>query len=525
MVADWPHGDPRGSGAVEHTAKPKPSKPGAVGGGPPSNPVLSCLRTNLLLLMTMLFVLGGVLLGLGMSNAGGVTMLGPSRLAAFAFPGELLLRMLRMVILPLVVCSLISSTASMDPGVLGHLGCWALLFFLFSTLIGCMIGISLAVALQPGAALAEAQNDTGGSPSAPQGSGKSVLDSILDLLRNVFPSNLVTATFSSYATYYEDRDFYGTTMKVPVGHQVEGMNILGLVVFSMAFGVCLRKLGRNGEILIHFFSSFNNATMEMVSWIVWFTPVGVLFLVASKVMEMEDMNKLFSSVGKYVLCIMLGHGIHGLLVLPFLYFILTRKNPYRFLWGIVTALAMAFATCSSSATLPLTMQCVERNGISKNICRFILPIGATVNMDGAALFQCVAAVFIAQANQRPLDIVMIITILITATASSVGTAGVPAGGVLTLAIILEAVNLPVDLSLILAVDWLVDRTCTVINVEGDAFGAGVLQHLVDRGKASSGSVPQLLQVKSDSSVAAMPIFRHYSRPSKDIDTSKKSLGM
>ncbi|XP_054582070.1 neutral amino acid transporter B(0)-like [Eptesicus fuscus] len=517
MLADPPKEDPKGSRAVEHTAE---LKPGQAGGGPPSNPVLSCLRTNLLLLMTMLFVLGGVLLGLGLSSAGGAAMLGPSRLAAFAFPGELLLRMLRLVILPLVVCSLISGSASLDPGVLGRLGSWALLFFLVSTMLGSTIGIILAVALQPGAALAEAQNDTGPSPA--QDTGKSVLDSILDLLRNFFPSNLVTATFRSYATYYEDGDFYGTVTKVPVGRQVEGMNILGLVVFSIAFGVCLRKLGPDGEMLIHFFGSFNDATMVMVSWIMWYAPVGILFLVASKIIEMDDVKQLFTSVGIYVLCIMLGHLIHGLLVLPLLYFILTRKNPYRFLWGILTALAAAFATSSSSATLPLTIQCVEeRNGISKNICRFILPIGATVNMDGAALFQCVAAVFIAQINRRPLDVAMIITILITATASSVGTAGVPAGGVLTLAIILEAVNLPVDLSLILAVDWLVDRTCTVINVEGDAFGAGILQHLVDRRKVSS-SVPELIQVKSDSTVVTMPILKRYSRPSKDTNNFKKN---
>ncbi|XP_036309781.1 neutral amino acid transporter B(0)-like [Pipistrellus kuhlii] len=486
---------------------------------PPGNPVLNCLRTNLLLLMTMLCVLGGVLLGLALSTQGGAAALGPSHLAAFAFPGELLLRMLRLVILPLVVCSLISGSASLDPGALGRLGSIALLFFLTSTMLGSILGIGLAVIVQPGADLAGTQTN---ASAATQDVGKSVLDSILDLLRNFFPSNLVTATFRSYATYYEDKDFHGTTMKVPVGRQVESMNILGLVVFSIAFGVCLRMLGPDGEVVINFFSSFNDATMVMVSWILWYAPVGILFLVASKIVEMEEVTQLFSSVGKYLLCILLGHLIHGTLVLPFLYFLLTRKNPYRFLCGLLTALATAFATSSSSATLPLTIQCVERNGISKNICRFILPIGATVNMDGAALFQCVAAVFIAQINQRPLDVAMIITIVITATASSVGTAGVPAGGVLTLAIILEAVNLPVDLSLILAVDWLVDRTCTVINVEGDAFGAGILQRLVDGSKMEE-PVPQLMPEESDTSMNTMRILRRYSRYHKESNTKKSAV--
>ncbi|XP_019065648.1 neutral amino acid transporter B(0) isoform X1 [Fukomys damarensis] len=270
------------------------------------------------------------------------------------------------------------------------------------------------------------------------------------------------------------------------------MNILGLVVFAIIFGVALRKLGPEGELLINFFNSFNDATMVLVSWIM------------CKIMETNSVL-LFTSLGKYILCCLLGHAIHGLLVLPLIYFFFTRKNPYRFLWGIVTPLATAFGTSSSSATLPLMMKSVEENnGVAKHISRFILPIGATVNMDGAALFQCVAAVFIAQLNQQPLDWVKIITILITATASSVGAAGIPMGGVLTLAIILEAISLPVkDISLILAIDWLVDRFCTIINVEGDAFGAGLLQSYVERSKLQS-SEPQLIQVKSEVPLDPLP---------------------
>lgn len=360
------------------------------------------------------------------------------------------------------------------------------------------------------------------------------MDSFLDLVRNIFPSNLVSAAFRSYSTSYKMIRNNETQVKVPVGDEVEGMNILGLVVFAIVFGVALRKLGPEGELLIRFFNSFNDATMVLVSWIMWYAPVGILFLVAGKIVEMKDVGMLFASLGKYILCCLLGHAIHGLLVLPLIYFLFTRKNPYRFLWGILTALATAFGTSSSSATLPLMMKCVEeRNGVFKHISRFILPIGATVNMDGAALFQCVAAVFIAQLNQRPLDFVKIITILVTATASSVGAAGIPAGGVLTLAIILEAVNLPVrDISLILAVDWLVDRSCTILNVEGDAFGAGLLQHYVDRTECQS-SEPELIQVKSETPLAPLPVpteegnplLKHYPGPAGNADICEKESVM
>ncbi|CAL8332060.1 unnamed protein product [Boreogadus saida] len=387
-----------------------------------------------------------------------------------------------MIIIPLVVCSLVSGAASIDPKALGRLGGWAMLFFLVTTLLSSSIGVVMAFIIKPGSNTGSKPRVAGLGDDVPQ--PKEIIDSFLDLIRNLFPSNLVSAAFQSYGTGYRFVTTNGTNItveKVPIGLDQDGMNILGLVVFAIVFGVALRKLGEEGEILIKFFNSFNEATMVLVSWIMWYAPVGIMFLVAGKIVEMEDVATLFSSLGKYIACCMVGHAIHGLLVLPAIYAAITRKNPYTFLWGTFTALATAFGTSSSSATLPLMMKCVEENnGVSKHISRFILPIGATVNMDGAALFQCVAAVFIAQLNNISLNFVQVITILVTATASSVGAAGIPAGGVLTLAIILEAVGLPTnDISLILAVDWLVDRTCTVINVEGDAYGAGLLQHFVD----------------------------------------------
>ncbi|XP_029449487.1 neutral amino acid transporter A isoform X3 [Rhinatrema bivittatum] len=270
-----------------------------------------------------------------------------------------------------------------------------------------------------------------------------------------------------------------TFEKVPVGTEIEGMNILGLVLFALVLGVALKKLGPEGEDLIRFFNSFNEATMVLVSWIMWYVPVGIMFLVGSKIVEMDDIVLLVTSLGKYIFASILGHIIHGGIVLPLIYFAFTRKNPFSFLAGLITPFATAFATCSSSATLPSMIKCIEENnGVDKRISRFILPIGATVNMDGAAIFQCMAAVFIAQLNNAQLNAGQIFTILVTATASSVGAAGVPAGGVLTIAIILEAIGLPTnDLSLILAVDWIVDRTTTVVNVEGDALGAGILHYL------------------------------------------------
>ncbi|XP_016047656.1 neutral amino acid transporter B(0) isoform X2 [Erinaceus europaeus] len=524
MVAELPKGESKGLAAAEPTANCIPTmvhveKPGAAPGR-----VRRCLRANLLVLLTVAAVLAGVALGLGMLESN--SKLSPSALAAFAFPGELLLRLLKMIILPLVVCSLVASASSLDPSALGRLGAWALLFFMVTTLLASALGVSLALVLQPGVAF----NVSAGSHAlaTEETAKKDMLSSFLDLLRNAFPSNLVSAAASPAAS-----------PSVPKGDEVEGMNILGLVVFAIVFGVALRKLGPQGEILIQFFNSFNEATMVLVSWIMWYAPIGVMFLVATKIVEMKGENKqqvseFFQSLGKYILCCLLGHAIHGLLVLPLIYFIFTRKNPYTFLWGIMMPLATAFGTSSSSATLQLMMKYVEeKNGVSKNISRFILPIGATINMDGAALFQCVAAVFIAQLNQKSLDFVQFITILVTATASSVGAAGIPAGGILTLTIILEAINLPVHyISLILAVDWLVDRFCTVINMEGDAFGAGLLQSYMDRSEIRS-SVPELIQVKSELPLSPLPapteegnpLLKHCPGPGGGADPCEKESVM
>uniref|UniRef100_A0A452FGQ1 Amino acid transporter n=1 Tax=Capra hircus TaxID=9925 RepID=A0A452FGQ1_CAPHI len=530
MVADPPKGDPKGCAAAEPTANGVSTlvpieDVGSVRGGRccSRDQVRRCLRANLLVLLTVVAVVAGVALGLGVSGAGGALALGPARLEAFSFPGELLLRLLKMIILPLVVCSLIGGAASLDPSALGRLGAWALLFFLVTTLLASALGVGLALALQPGAAFAAINTSVGAMSPAEEAPTKEVLDSFLDLVRSE-----PALSGGGYTTSYKEILFNGSPVKVPTGGEVEGMNILGLVVFAIIFGVALRKLGPEGELLIRFFNSFNDATMVLVR------PCGHLVPGGGKIVEMEDVGLLFASLGKYILCCLLGHAIHGLLILPLIYFLFARKNPYRFLWGIMTPLATAFGTSSSSATLPLMMKCVEeKNGVARHISRFILPIGATVNMDGAALFQCVAAVFIAQLNHRSLDFVKIITILVTATASSVGAAGIPSGAVLTLAIILEAVNLPVhDISLILAVDWLVDRSCTILNVEGDAFGAGLLQSYLDRTEKSN-SVPELIQVKSEMPLAALPVpseegnplLKGCPGPAGDADTCEKESVM
>uniref|UniRef100_A0A8C7YGE2 Amino acid transporter n=1 Tax=Oryzias sinensis TaxID=183150 RepID=A0A8C7YGE2_9TELE len=434
--------------------------------------LMEFLRRNLLVILTV----SGVLLGVGLGMVVRNMNLTRAQMTYFAFPGEMLLRMLKMIILPLVVCSLVSGAASLDTRSLGKLGGIAVAYFLVTTLIASGIGVSLAFIIKPGVGAGALNTNNLGLESV--SSNKETTDSFLDLARY---ASLTPPYATDYKMVSLGNNTNGTTIyqKVPYGTEADGMNILGLVLFAMVFGVALRKLGEEGEELIRFFNAFNEATMVLVSWIMWYIPFGIMFLVGSKIVEMEDVVLLVTSLGKYIFASILGHVIHGGIVLPLIYFGFTRKNPFSFLSGLITPFTTAFATCSSSATLPSMIKCVEENnGVDKRISRFILPIGATVNMDGAAIFQCIAAVFIAQLNNIELNAGQIFTILVTATASSVGAAGIPAGGIITIAIILEAIGLPTnDLSLMLAVDWIVDRTTTVVNVEGDALGAGILHHI------------------------------------------------
>merc|ERR1719187_2694339 len=188
---------------------------------------------------------------------------------------------------------------------------------------------------------------------------------------------------------------------------------------------------------------------------------------------------IVQQLGWYFMTVMLGLIMHGFIVLPLIYSVCTRSLPFRFIANMTNAFTTAFGTGSSSATLPVTIALLEeKNGVDPRICRFVLPIGATINMDGTGLYEAVAAIFIAQVNGLPLTIVQIMAISITATAASIGAAGIPQAGLVTMVMVLETVGLPPeDVTIILAVDWLLDRFRTAINVLGDSLGAGLVAHL------------------------------------------------
>uniref|UniRef100_A0A914CBS5 Amino acid transporter n=1 Tax=Acrobeloides nanus TaxID=290746 RepID=A0A914CBS5_9BILA len=237
-------------------------------------------------------------------------------------------------------------------------------------------------------------------------------------------------------------------------------------------------MGEKGRIMVEFFSVLDQAIMRLVMYVMWYSPIGIMTLIMGKILSINDLSETARMLAMYMVTVLCGLAFHALISLPLLFFVLTRKNPYVFMRGLLQAWITALGTASSSATLPLTFKCLEENlGVDRRVARFVLPVGATINMDGTALYEAVAAIFIAQMNSVHLSMGQVITVSLTSTLASIGAASVPSAGLVTMLLVLTAVGLPVqDVSLIVAVDWFLDRIRTSINVLGDAFGAGIVHH-------------------------------------------------
>ncbi|XP_049575196.1 excitatory amino acid transporter 4 isoform X2 [Syngnathus scovelli] len=463
--------------------------------------VKAFLKRNLFVLFTIAAVAVGIVLGFSLRSHD----LSLREIKYFSFPGELLMRMLKMLVLPLIVSSLVTGMSSLDSKASGKMGARAVVYYMVTTLIAVFIGIVIVIIIKPGKGSRDSLVAKSSNVELVQAT-----DAFLDLIRNMFPPNLVEACFKQYKTTYKrivhtrnmtvklnltDTALNVTdanvnlssvlhTIKtleetVPMPDSSDGVNALGLVFFSMCFGLVIGNMKLKGQALRDFFDCLNEAIMKLVAIIIWYAPVGILFLIAGKIVEMKDLAEMGGQLAMYTVSVIVGLLIHGLFVLPLLYFLVTRKNPYSFIGGLLQALITALGTSSSSATLPITFRCLEENNhVDKRVTRFVLPVGATINMDGTALYEAVAAIFIAQVNDMDLNFGQILTISITATAASIGAAGIPQAGLVTMVIVLTSVGLPTeDITLIIAVDWFLDRLRTTTNVLGDSLGAGILEHL------------------------------------------------
>jgi Na+/H+-dicarboxylate symporter len=449
--------------------------------------VTSCLKGSALTLATLAGVIGGVIFGLCLRTR--EARWTEREVMYVSYVGQLFLRMLKALILPLIIPSLVAAVGSLDMSISGKVGGRAVGYYMATTVLAVILGIILVSAIHPGK-----PGNQGDDEITKVGESRNVtaVDTLLDLARNLFPPNLVQATTQQYRTVlkYPGDDAYteaGGQQRDPAnlytwkidGEYTNSMNILGLVFFSVFLGVTLAVMKEKGKPLMDFFICLAEAMMTITTWVIYMAPVGVFFLIGGQILEMEDFSVVAGQLGYYFMTVLVGLFVHGFIVLPIIYTVTTRKLPFRFIANMTNAFTTAFGTASSSATLPVTMNLLEeKNGVDARISRFVLPIGATINMDGTALYEAVAAIFISQVRSMQLSVGSTIAIAITATAASIGAAGIPQAGLVTMVMVLDTVGLPAeDVTLILAVDWLLDRFRTAINVLGDSIGAGIVYEL------------------------------------------------
>lgn len=363
-------------------------------------------------------------------------ILGPY--AAYLKPlGTIFLNLINMIIVPLVLSSMtIGITSIHDPQKLGRVGIKTILLYLGTTATAILIGLLFAELVKPGEGLAlQSPVEYVAPPST----------SLSDILLSIIPSN-------------------------PVVAMVEG-NFIQIIVFSIFLGIAINLSGEKGRPLMQFFESLADVMYRLTSIVMEFSPIGV-FAIMAWVAGSFGIAVLLPLL-KFLLAYYLACGVHVLVVFCGMLKFMARLSPWPFFKGMSDAIMVAFSTSSSSATLPVSMHCAQQNlGISKNITNFVLPLGSTVNMNGAAIFQGMSALFIAQAYDISLSWLSILTIVVTATMSAIGAAGIPGTGFIMLSVVISSAGLPIEgLALLAGIDRIREMGSTVLNVLGDAVCA------------------------------------------------------
>ncbi|HCS29682.1 MAG TPA: dicarboxylate/amino acid:cation symporter [Spongiibacteraceae bacterium] len=371
--------------------------------------------------------------------------------AAYGFLGTLFLNALKMIIVPLVTASIISGIANIgDEKGLGTLGGKTLLFYFSSSLLAILVGLTMVNIMQPGVGsnLADAlSGDQSVAEVLTKVEGKSTAD-VVEVFIRMVPPNIIAAA-------------------------AEGQ-MLGLIFFSLLFGYFLsRSRSKQTEVVRDFWNGIMDIMTLITLWVMKFAPLGVFGLVAKTVSETGFAS--FQPVLIFFITVILALGIHSLVTMPLLLRFLGGISPAKHYRAMSPALLTAFSTASSSATLPLTMECLEEAGVSQRVRGFVLPLGATVNMDGTALYECVAAIFIAQAFGFDLSFTQQFTIVVVALLTSIGVAGIPAASLVAISIILGVIGIPLEgIGLLMITDRVLDMMRTAVNVFSDSCATAII---------------------------------------------------
>ncbi len=412
-----------------------------------------------ILIAILLAGIVGYLININTTETHTPGIFGASFVEILGFFGTLFLNALRMIIIPLIVSSIIVGVAGIGSGNnLGRLGGKTLLFYATTTTAAILIGLFVINAVQPGIQDGEpvgpALNLEAPAEEVQARVGNRGVADVFNIFLRMVPDNVVGAAVDA--------------------------NFLGLIFFAILFGFFMTRLSHEySEPLYKFWDGVFHVIMKMTEWIMKFAPIGVFGLVAKVVAGTPSLADAAESLIIFSVAVVAALAIHAVIVLPLLLRFVGKVNPWKTFQGASPAMLMAFSTASSSGTLPVTMEVVEEKiGVSNNVSSFVLPLGATVNMNGTALYECAAAMFIAQAYGWELGFGVQFLIVITALLTSIGVAGVPSASLVAIAIILKAVGLPMEaIGVLFVFDRILDMCRTSINVWGDASCATIVARL------------------------------------------------
>jgi Na+/H+-dicarboxylate symporter len=360
--------------------------------------------------------------------------------------GQWFIRLMQMLVIPLVFCSIVVGAASMsDPKMLGKVGVGTIVMYLCTTALAVVIALGLASALQPGVGL-DLSKVVSVEPSA-----TSTDQTMTDVLINIVPTNIVSA-------------------------MADG-SMLQVIFFALVLGFILGRLGKKVATVNRFFTQFNAVMMKMIGLVLRVAPIGIFCLIARTFANLGIDGML--PMVKFIGTVYLGLALQLLVVYMLLLFLFTRLNPFHFLRKFWPVMVFAFSTSSSNATIPLNMETLEKKvGVDNKVTSFTIPLGATINMDGTAIMQGAAVVFIAQAFGIDLTPSMLLTTVVTAVTASIGTAGVPGVGTIMLAMVFNSVGLPAEgVAMIMGIDRILDMGRTAINITGDAVVTTIMGKL------------------------------------------------
>ncbi len=407
-------------------------------------------------------------------------LLAPHAAAKTEIGGTIFLNLLKMLVVPLVMCSVTCGILGLgDIRKLGRPAAATIGYYLATTVVAVILGLVLVNAIRPGvgADLSEQEQDI----SVTKQQIGDYLTQEVDVPREHVAKLL--------GEKEEDKGVGAILRRLTLSLFTDNlfrsaleMNLLPLIVFSIIFAGVLTTLPQV-DTLKSLVEQANTALMALVMLLMYVAPIGIFCLIASQFGRAQAEGKfmdILQKTGWYSMTVLVGLAIHALIILPAILYVLTRRNPYRFILQMLQAILTAFSTASSTATLPVTMECAEKNaGVSRRSTEFVLPLGATINMDGTALYEAVAAIFIAQALGMDMTLAKQAIIALTATLAAIGAAGIPQAGLFTMLIVLTAAGIPTEqLGLILSVDWFLDRFRTAVNCFGDACGAAVVEKTI-----------------------------------------------